>query len=82
LYRYYDAYLSFFSAELAAKGPTAILEDYVFSEAVNYPEGDVKPVMLVRLLDGLIHPLIHVGYGYEFGVPGMIVEGTHFESRC
>jgi hypothetical protein len=35
--------------------------------------------MLARLLDGLIHPLIHVGYGYEFGVPGMIVEGLR---RC
>ncbi|XP_006457260.1 hypothetical protein AGABI2DRAFT_212589 [Agaricus bisporus var. bisporus H97] len=73
--KYYDSYLAFFSAELAAKGPTAILEDYVFSEAVNYPENGKPVEMLARLLDGLIHPLIHVGYGYEFGVPGMIVEG-------
>jgi hypothetical protein len=34
--------------------------------------------MLNRFLDGVIHPLIHCGYGYELGIPGMIVEGKLF----
>ena len=32
--------------------------------------------MLGRLFSGLLHPLIHVGYGLEFGLKGMLVEGT------
>ena len=32
--------------------------------------------MLGRLLDAVIHPLIHVGYGVEFGLPGMVIEGN------
>jgi len=32
--------------------------------------------MLARLFDGLVHPFIHVGYGVEFRLKGMLVEGT------
>lgn len=31
--------------------------------------------MLNRLLEILIHPVIHVGYGAEFGILGLIAEG-------
>ncbi|KAI5120442.1 hypothetical protein M0805_009904 [Coniferiporia weirii] len=31
--------------------------------------------MVDRLLSNVLHPLIHVGHGLEFGSPGMIVEG-------
>lgn len=31
--------------------------------------------MVNRLLSGVLHPLIHVGYGIQFDSPGMIVEG-------
>ncbi|KAF9015726.1 hypothetical protein BDQ17DRAFT_1386409 [Cyathus striatus] len=28
-----------------------------------------------RFVEGLIHPLIHTGYGFEFGLPGLVAEG-------
>ena len=31
--------------------------------------------MLNRLLAGLVHPFIHLAYGYEFGLPGQVAEG-------
>ncbi|KAI9459257.1 hypothetical protein BJY52DRAFT_1267314 [Lactarius psammicola] len=31
--------------------------------------------MLNRLLAGLVHPFIHLAYGFEFGIPGQIAEG-------
>ncbi|EKM75588.1 hypothetical protein AGABI1DRAFT_116306 [Agaricus bisporus var. burnettii JB137-S8] len=73
--KYYDGYLVFFTGELAAKGPSAILEDYIFSSATNFPEGDKKVQMLNRFMDGLLHPIIHCGQGYELGIPGLIAEG-------
>lgn len=40
-------------------------------------EGAQQPEMLNRFLEILLHPIIHVGYGAEFGIPGMIAEGEH-----
>ena len=31
--------------------------------------------MLNRLLGALIHPFIHVFYGFEFGILGQVAEG-------
>ena len=31
--------------------------------------------MLARYHGGFLHPLIHIGYGTEFNLPGMVVEG-------
>lgn len=31
--------------------------------------------MLSRFIGGLLHPLIHTGYGAEFGLLGMSAEG-------
>ena len=57
---------------------SATLEKYVFTPEANVdptrPENE-HPRMLNRLISGLLHPLIHVGYGLEFGLPGMLVEG-------
>ena len=33
--------------------------------------------MLDRFLSGLLHPIIHTGYGAEFRLPGMVVEGIY-----
>lgn len=75
-YSYYSAYVAFFTGEYEAKGPSTVLEEYVFSAAVNYPDNEKKKVqMLNRFLDGLLHPVIHLGYGAELGIPGMIIEG-------
>ncbi|KAH9483291.1 Questin oxidase [Psilocybe cubensis] len=72
---YYQAYLEFFKAEVIAKDVSAILEEYIFSASANVGAGDNHPAMLNRLLAGLFHPLIHVGLGVEFAVPGVLAEG-------
>ena len=62
---------------MKAKGTDAVLEEYVFAPSANYVSGQTEqPQMLGRLLDAVIHPLIHVGYGVEFGLPGMVIEGN------
>ncbi|KXN91317.1 Oxidoreductase AflY [Leucoagaricus sp. SymC.cos] len=73
--KYYNAYLAFFVSELAAKGPAAALEEYVFSDAANFPGGEHQVEMLTRFNGGLLHPLIHTGYGFELGLPGIVAEG-------
>ena len=76
---FYQGYVSFFSKQVSEKGAARTLEEFVFSEKYNFQKGrdaSTQPEMLARLLDGLLHPLIHVGYGVEFGLKGMLVEGT------
>ncbi|EKM48961.1 uncharacterized protein PHACADRAFT_265953 [Phanerochaete carnosa HHB-10118-sp] len=77
---YYQAYVSFFSQLLLSqqtKGLQTILEDYVFSTDANLVAGKngVKPYMLGRFYSGFFHPLIHIAYGAEFGLPGLAAEG-------
>lgn len=74
-YRYYNAYLAFFIGELKTKDHSAVLEEYVFSDAANLSDGEHQVEMLTRFGDGLLHPLIHTGYGFELGLPGMVAEG-------
>ena len=72
--------MDFFKAQIAEKGVSKVLEDHVFSRSANYIEGrpqDKQPLMLTRLLASLVHPMIHAGYGLEFGLPGMVVEGEY-----
>ena len=57
----------------------------------SLPENDVQdiknavkqeknhPEMLNRLLAGLVHPLIHLAYGLEFGLPGQVAEGLLYQ---
>jgi len=60
----------------------AVLEEHVFDQKANFDgSGGVQPEMLNRFLDAILHPMIHVGYGFEFGLPGMVVEGTHGVNR-
>lgn len=59
------------------KGVTAVIEEYIFSLEANFadrPSGG-KTEMLGRFCADLIHPLILVGYGCEFNMPGLVVEG-------
>ncbi|KAF8439791.1 hypothetical protein L210DRAFT_3504231 [Boletus edulis BED1] len=75
---YYQAYVDFFSKQLSEKGAALTLEEFVFSEKYNFQEGrdtNTQPKMLVRLMDGVLHPMIHAGYGVEFGLKGMLAEG-------
>lgn len=76
---FYRGYVSFFAKQVCEKGVARTLEEFVFSEKYNFQEGrdaSTQPQMLARLLDGVVHPMIHVGYGVEFGLKGMVAEGT------
>lgn len=48
-----------------------MLEQYFFSPEANTSSRR----MLNRIFTGVLHPFIHVGYGCEFGLPGMVAEG-------
>jgi len=50
-----------------------VLEEWIFSPKVNL-DGK-QPQMLNRLLDGILHPMLYLGYGIEFSLPGLIAEG-------
>ena len=82
LCRYYQAYVAFFTGLLLEKNKTmqSVLEEYVFSKDANIipNESALKPLMLSRFLGGFLHPLIHVGYGTEFNMLGMLVEGAWY----
>ncbi|KAG1880778.1 hypothetical protein F4604DRAFT_486260 [Suillus subluteus] len=78
--RFYSAYSDFFAHELGKKGFARTFGEYIFAPSANYlaelrPEGDGQPEMLTRFIGGLLHPLIHTGYGAEFGLLGMSAEG-------
>lgn len=79
--RYYSGYVEFFSEYIEKHGMGAAMEDWVFSARANVGKGspslpeDKQPRMLARFISGVIHPLIHTGYGSEFGLPGMMAEG-------
>lgn len=77
---YYQAYLEFFSNQLVTEGVDKTLEDYLYSQGANFngrAETDgSQPEMFARFMSGLMHPLIHTGYGLEFGLLGILAEGT------
>jgi hypothetical protein len=89
--RYYDAYLNHFSEYLRDHAPNEAFERFVLSSSSNFdPDlaandvNDIKrtadevkkhPEMLNRALAGLLHPFIHLSYGFEFGLPGQVAEG-------
>lgn len=80
---FYAAYISFFSKVMKERGLSATLEDYIFSKRYNFIEGrdtSAQPVMLARFFGALFHAFIHVGYGAELGIPGMVVEGLALAS--
>ncbi|KIJ64371.1 hypothetical protein HYDPIDRAFT_90673 [Hydnomerulius pinastri MD-312] len=75
---YYQGYLSFFTDRVEEKGASKALEGYVFSKEYNFQQGrttETQPEMLFRLMTGILHPMIHVGYGLEFGLKGILAEG-------
>ncbi|KAG2125372.1 hypothetical protein DEU56DRAFT_743878 [Suillus clintonianus] len=81
--KFYTAYITFFSKVVKEKGVSATLEEYIFCKKYNFVEGrdaSAHPVMLARFLGAVLHAFIHVGYGAELGIPGMVVEGLALTS--
>ncbi|KAF9048317.1 hypothetical protein BDZ89DRAFT_1057888 [Hymenopellis radicata] len=71
---YFSAYVEFFRGQLEQKGTSAVLDEFVFSPSANGEHA--KPSKAIsRFTDNLVHPMIHIGYGLEFGIPGLVVEG-------
>ncbi|PPQ77390.1 hypothetical protein CVT25_010972 [Psilocybe cyanescens] len=75
---YYQGYLEFFKGELEHKSISVMLEEYVFSADANFVSGaKTHPEMLNRFLEGLLHPMIHTGFGVEFSLPGLSQAAVH-----
>ncbi len=71
--------MKFFSHEVRELGMRGVLEKYIFSREFNFDnksKDEEQLRMLDRFVGGLLHPVIHTGYGYEFGLPGIVAEGT------
>jgi len=89
--RYYTAYLAYFSEYLRDHTPHEAFVRFILSSSYNFdPDlpavtvrdlktagkgGKIHSQMLNRLMSVLMHPFIHIGYGFEFGVPGQVAEG-------
>nr|XP_018263303.1 uncharacterized protein I303_04797 [Kwoniella dejecticola CBS 10117]OBR85461.1 hypothetical protein I303_04797 [Kwoniella dejecticola CBS 10117] len=78
----YARYLTFFHQEIAKYGSVETMNKYVFSPSANWqtwktPEGEEKegPMMIDRLVGGVFHPFIHVGFGLEFNDKVTLAEG-------
>jgi hypothetical protein len=77
--------MEFFEESIEKDGVTHTLEEYLFGTSANvgsdwegmFSSGSSgpQPRMLGRFFSGVVHPLIHTGYGLEFGLPGMMAEG-------
>ncbi|KAJ6020753.1 hypothetical protein N7540_006257 [Penicillium herquei] len=65
---HYSNYLAFFQREIAAKDVPAVMKEYLFS-------GDkLAESLLSRMFGGLVHPIIHLGFGIEFQQPAIIAQ--------
>ncbi|KXN91345.1 Oxidoreductase AflY [Leucoagaricus sp. SymC.cos] len=69
--QFYKAYVDFYTEYARKHGIDKTLETFIFSKKYNTGKAE----MLARFLSGLLHPMIHAGYGAEFGLPVMLVEG-------
>ncbi|KAG6913668.1 hypothetical protein DXG01_005232 [Tephrocybe rancida] len=82
--RFYSAYLAFLESAVQQQVAAGAIETYVF----RGQGGEGKGIsMLDRSRGGLLHAITHVGYGLEFGLAGMVVEGlaqaaVHDDSVC
>ncbi|RAH72929.1 questin oxidase family protein [Aspergillus aculeatinus CBS 121060] len=64
----YSNYLAFFQRVIAEKGVAAVVNEYLFG-------GDeLAESLLSRLFAGLVHPIIHLGFGIEFQQPAIVAQ--------
>ncbi|KAJ6610728.1 hypothetical protein B0H10DRAFT_1811114 [Mycena sp. CBHHK59/15] len=67
----YLEYLDFFALQISTVGVSEVMQRYVFAPSAN---GN-GTTMLIRLVSGLMHPFIQLGYGLEFGQDTMVAQG-------
>ena len=64
----YHTFLEFFKRQITAKGYQKVVLEYVFSRST------VAERMLVQMVEGAYHPIIHIGFGVEFDQPAIVAE--------
>ncbi|CAG8904526.1 unnamed protein product [Penicillium egyptiacum] len=64
----YTNVLHFFQTNIDAKAWQAVLQEYCFSRT------SLAEAMFSQLYEGLLHPIIHLGFGIEFKQPSIIAE--------
>ncbi|KAK5807054.1 hypothetical protein VI817_001312 [Penicillium citrinum] len=64
----YHTFLEFFKGEILVKGWKEVLQTFLFART------KLANRMLAQLLEGVYHPLIHLGFGVEFEQPAIIAE--------
>jgi hypothetical protein len=60
----YTSFLKFYQLEVEKYGTVDTVRRWIWSDD-----------MLARTVGGAFHPLIHIGYGLEFDIPGIVAEG-------
>ncbi|KIA75333.1 hypothetical protein HK57_00212 [Aspergillus ustus] len=65
----YTNFLHFFTSQIDSKGWEAVVQEYVFART------PLAETMFSQLYEGLLHPIIHLGFGIEFAQPSIIAEG-------
>ncbi|KAK8153908.1 hypothetical protein BKA80DRAFT_284375 [Phyllosticta citrichinensis] len=66
---YYQDYVVFFATQAVAKGWPTVVREALFADTPQATD------LLARLFSGLVHPLLHLGFGVEFALEGVVVEG-------
>lgn len=66
--QYYPDFLAFFQREIADKGWEAVVSEYLFAGT------EAADDLLVRLHGSIIHPLIQLMFGMEWGQPAVVAE--------
>ena len=69
--------MEYFRAHLLKRGSAEVIEEFIFSVKANVGGHGIEghPRMLNRFLAAIVHPMIHLGCGLEFGLPGLVAEG-------
>lgn len=75
--KYYQSYYAFFATRLLENGVFKTLEEFIYSKKANYDDRHEhnQPKMFSRFVGGLYHPMIHLGFGLEFGMVGVLAGG-------
>ena len=85
-YKYYPSYRTLFEKEILEKGYEYVFDEYIFKgdEKANIMFGRLyagRSIVLsttaseiLKLVIGVLHPLIHLGYGTEFQQPAIVAE--------
>lgn len=64
----YADFLAFFKNQISTKGWLAVVEEYIFANDARANR------MLGKLGAGILHSLIHLGFGVEFEQPAIVAE--------